>query len=893
MPTVQPRSAPRASFQFSIVTAVYNVAQYLDAFIDSIEAQSFPRDRFEVIAVDDGSTDDSLDRLRAWQDRRPGLVRVFTKENGGQSTARNFGLDHVRGEWVTFTDPDDIVRPDYLHEVALFLQANPAVSLVATNRLILDDRTGEVTDNHPLRRHFALGNLVRDITDYPDYFHGSVPAAFFPMEALRRNKLRFDTKVYPNWEDGHFCSLYLLEIQRPTIGFVASAHYLYRKRADVSSTLQRSIGDPGRYTDVVRFGFLQALRYGVQTSGGPMPPEWLQNFVVYELSWYFSNEDAHAGIVSGAAGAAADEFHRLMPELLSLISRDLIAGYNVRTLKPAWRYILLHAYEDEPWHQPYGHVSQLDPDQGLVRISYHYTGPPPDEQLLSGGRVAPPRHAKTRDLAYHGRVLLRERVVWMSSRQSVRVRLNDRNLDLQFTVPRRNNTLRPGQIRDGLDPRHMARLQRQAAPSFFNRVLRRIARSRFVRRYLRDTWVLMDRLSDAGDNAERVFEYLRANRPDVNAWFVISRTSPDWPRLRRAHGRRVIAHGSLFWKLAMLNCRHLVSSHIDLPIVQPPEILEITRRTWRFTFLQHGVIKNDISGWLNTKQIDLFITTSPAEHASIAGDHTPYVFTTKEVKRTGLPRFDRLIRIGEEYADRRDLILVAPTWRLRLVRPVKPGAVIREIDPAFYESDFATNWLGLLRSPEIAELCARSGLKAGFLPHPVLQPALPQLDLPEHVLPLSFAEHDAQVLFARSAVLVTDYSSMAFNAAYIDRPVVYFQFDEDEVGRGEHLGRAGYFDYERDGFGPVTYALDDAVRAIRDVISNGPSPAPLYQARIAAAFPVRDGRSCERVVAEIEQSTMRLSPADAIVPIPAPRMEDPPIAAEPFEPMVMPTSQSG
>src|SRR5690349_6737176 len=93
--------------QFSVISAVYNVERYLDDYIDSIEAQTHSLDDVEVIVVDDGSTDASLEKLRAWEQRRPDVVRVLTKENGGQGSARNLGLQHARGTWVTFTDPDD------------------------------------------------------------------------------------------------------------------------------------------------------------------------------------------------------------------------------------------------------------------------------------------------------------------------------------------------------------------------------------------------------------------------------------------------------------------------------------------------------------------------------------------------------------------------------------------------------------------------------------------------------------------------------------------------------------------------------------------------------------------------------------------------------------------
>lgn len=861
---------PQAPLMFSIVTAVYNVDRYLDEFIESIESQSFPRDQVEVIAVDDGSTDTSLERLRAWEQRRPGLMRVITKENAGQASARNAGLELARGSWITFTDPDDILDPEYLAEVAAFLDAHPAAGMIATNRLIQNDATGEITDSHPLRRHFRHGNRLRDITRYPDHFHGSAPAGFFRLEELRRQRLEFDPRVRPNFEDGHFCCHYLLGLDRPTIGFVATAQYLYRKRKDLSSTLQASLSDPGRFTTVMRHGFLDVLRSGAARSPTGVAPEWLQNFVLYELSWYFSSGEAHAGAVTGASGAVADEFHQLMGEALRYISPDVIAGFAVRALRPAWRDILLHGYDPEPWHATHATAVRLDKDQGLVKITYRYTGEPPRETVMSGGQVVSPRHAKVRDLTYYGRVLMRERIFWVSSQESVRVKLDGRDLDLRFVDDGPVHTLQPGQIRQNLDFPSLRAAQYRRFPRrrFRHRLFLRFARTRLVRYFFRDAWVLMDRITDGDDNAERLFRHLRASRPDINAWFVIEGGTPGWRRLRRDGYRRVVPHGSLRWKLLMANCRHLISSHADVPVMQPPA-LHFMDPKWRFTFLQHGVIKDDISGWLNPKKIDLFITSSPQEHASIVADHSPYTFTTKEVRRTGLPRFDRLREIGQAVPpEKRDLVLIAPTWRTRLVPLLTPGSAQRTVDSTFFDSDYALNWMAVLKSPELAAACAEHGLTIGFLPHPNVQPALPGMDLPAHVRPLTFDDNDVQQLFARSAVLVTDYSSMAFNAAYIDRPVVYFQFDAERVAVGEHLGRRGYFEYERDGFGPVAYTCEQAVQAIVDTIRSGRAPAPTYQSRIDVTFPERDGLCCERVVAEILSSTQRLSPEEAAPPAP-------------------------
>jgi hypothetical protein len=366
----------------------------------------------------------------------------------------------------------------------------------------------------------------------------------------------------------------------------------------------------------------------------------------------------------------------------------------------------------------------------------------------------------------------------------------------------------------------------------------------------------MDRVFNADDSGEHLFRYLREHRPEVNAWFVIQKGTPDHRRLRRdGYGRRVVAHGSLRWKLLMLNCRHLISSHADEVVLRPRAITALAEPRWRVTFLQHGVIKDDLSTWLDRKEIDLFVTSTPAELQSIVGDHTTYRYTTREVKLTGLPRFDRVREEGLRFPpEKRDLIVVAPTWRQWLSTADALVTGRHQVREDFESSQYAAEWTALLNSPELRELADRSGLTMGLLLHPNLQDTARLPTLP-HVVPLRFEGHNVQEFFARSRVLVTDYSSMFFNAAYIERPVVYFQFDRDQMHTGWHLGRKGYFDYERDGFGPVAHSVAEAVAAITKTVDSGPEPEPEYLNRIRETFPDRDGRCCERVADAIAEST--------------------------------------
>jgi CDP-glycerol glycerophosphotransferase (TagB/SpsB family) len=363
----------------------------------------------------------------------------------------------------------------------------------------------------------------------------------------------------------------------------------------------------------------------------------------------------------------------------------------------------------------------------------------------------------------------------------------------------------------------------------------------------------MDRLHDANDSGEILFHYLQEVRPEINSWFVIERGTPDWKRLKQRGTKNVLAYGSLQWRLMMLNCTHVISSHLAEAIHRPPSILRLRKPDWKFTFLQHGVIKDDISRWVNLKRIDLFITSTPAEYHSIVDDDTTYIFTTKETKLNGLPRFDKLYEVGQRFeGKRKDVILIAPTWRTWLYEPLKPGTFRRELSPGFETSEFAANWFSLIKSPALGHLAEQHDLKIVVLPHSDIKE---MFDHPRAALGcevVGYEREDVRDLYARSIVFITDYSSAAFNAVFLRRPVVYFQFDRERVIAGGHLGRKGYFDYLENGYGPVTASVEETIDQLRSIISRNGVPTEPYQSRIEEAFNIRDGRCCERVTASIE-----------------------------------------
>ena len=162
---------------FSVVSAIYNVEQYLPEFLESLAQQTFDHSRVELILVNDGSLDNSLSLLEQFQSSTDYAVRVINQENAGQGAARNTGIEVAQGTWVTFPDPDDILEADYLQVVADHIELWPQAEMFATNRIMFFEDTGLIEETHPLKRLFAGGNRLTDLSITPEFFHGSAPAA--------------------------------------------------------------------------------------------------------------------------------------------------------------------------------------------------------------------------------------------------------------------------------------------------------------------------------------------------------------------------------------------------------------------------------------------------------------------------------------------------------------------------------------------------------------------------------------------------------------------------------------------------------------------------------------------------------------------------------------------
>ena len=368
-----------------------------------------------------------------------------------------------------------------------------------------------------------------------------------------------------------------------------------------------------------------------------------------------------------------------------------------------------------------------------------------------------------------------------------------------------------------------------------------------------DGWVLLDRPDRAQDNAEHLMRHLTQHRPDLKASFLLRRTSPDWDRLL-AEGFRLIDWDSDEATIASLNARVRLSSDATADIMYPQTPRRhFGARQQPFIFLQHGVTMHDISRWLNGKEISLIVAATKPEHEFFVGDRSPYTIRRNQCVLTGFPRYDQLVRISAgQPTNPNPTLLVMPTWR-QSVRDTLTGIE----DPAerarlLSQSEFVTQWTEFLHSPPVRDLAGNGG-RVIFLAHPSLTPFVPDLRLGDHVEIFSMDQVALQNMLAECTSFATDYSSLAFDLAFIGRPVTYFQFDRATVFGGGHTTRPGYYDYERDGFGPV-FTTSAPAAEYACAMAKGVPTDSMYEQRRLDTFPFQDDQNCARVVRAVEES---------------------------------------
>lgn len=210
-------------FDVSIIIPVYNVEEWIRECLDSILKQSV--DNFEVILIDDGSTDNSgliCDEYSAQYD----IINVIHKENEGVSIARNIGIEKSCGKYIAFIDPDDIIHSKYLEEMLKVISSKNTDMIIVnyTN----EKKNLESQQNNIYKKEVSSRDIIDKILDGKSY-DGYLWNKMFRGDIIRDNEIRFPENI-SIWEDLYFVIVYLNYIDKCII--TNEVLYFYRLRSN-------------------------------------------------------------------------------------------------------------------------------------------------------------------------------------------------------------------------------------------------------------------------------------------------------------------------------------------------------------------------------------------------------------------------------------------------------------------------------------------------------------------------------------------------------------------------------------------------------------------------------------------------------------------------------------
>ncbi len=880
-------------FKFSIICAVYNVGNYVEDTIKSIICQDIGfEENVQLILVDDCSKDNSFEICQQYAKLYPNniIAKQLPQNSGNASEPRNTAMKYVEGKYINCTDSDDLLTPNTLSLVWNFFEEHEEeVDMVAIPLdLFYNNDVNNVV--HSKRNTFIKNkSRVVDLEEEWRCTISSVATVF--CHARNKHFFKFDPTII-NGEDLMVANKILL--QKKKLGLVAGCTYLYRQHVKTDtqeSLIQQGQKKPSWYTHSIKRITMDMLDYALENYG--TIPRFYQFALAADLQWRMIVRNKTKGMFNDEE---LDEFYKV------LIDAFVRFDYSIITTLPNLPitekiYILRKKYSkgianleskvDTDLfvnYPPTVHLIELKRySDGTVEFIGDYNDILHKSQFTLCATFGTNVPVKVKLLDQQITNYIHKDVLYVKKYFSVKFKLSDipfysalsfyyqnenerikaamstidkfpMNSDYSgnyyfiddFVLSYYKNTIRfdKKKIYSPItcEARYIKSIFKKTSDNKLKILVHRLLFKLLAPIYKKKTiWLVSDKADRADDNGEFFFRYLTKNkRKKDKCYFVISKSSKDCKAMKK-HGK-CIDYLSYKHKILSMFATYLVSAHTHDDFRKPLGIYHKYMADAicnnNFIFLQHGIIKSDQSRVLNrgNMNIDMFVTSSRDEQESIINGN--YGYNAKSIQLCGMSRYDGL------YSQTEKLITIAPTWRYNLCGVMDPRTDTYSLSNDFDDSLYYQFFKALLTDERLMSAAKKKGYKIQFLPHPILFPHKEKFEVNPEIKVLGYGTSFKEV-YAKSALMVTDYSSLVFDFAYLNKPIIYTLFDYDHPSNA--YSATGYYDHEKDGLGDVVYTLDDTVNCIIEYMNNDCQIKKMYLKRINNFFVFKDKNNAKRV----------------------------------------------
>ena len=358
-------------------------------------------------------------------------------------------------------------------------------------------------------------------------------------------------------------------------------------------------------------------------------------------------------------------------------------------------------------------------------------------------------------------------------------------------------------------------------------------------------WIYYDKSYKAGDNGEYALRYASTVDDGIEKVFYIEKSSKDGERLIK-EGYKVIEPGSEEGVLYALFAEVIFMTHIP-----PFHKLGFKKENLvYFRDLLKPKIIRMYHGYPITRSSSYAQMGSNSTAVVVASNYERELYTNEDncfredqIIASGNPRYDDLID------DSRNQILIAPTWRPALVGKTSPNGKT-EYNPKFKDSSFYMLYNQVLTNKKLLETARRRGYKIKLFFHPKFEAQTVDFETTDVVEALSPTEDmDYVTIMKQSNLMVTDYSSVQYDFAYMRKPVVYYH---DPV---LPYWRITNFDYEKIGFGDICTSACELAEVLCSYIENDCKVKEEYKNRYESFFVQSDRHSGKRLYEAVKKLT--------------------------------------
>lgn len=360
----------------------------------------------------------------------------------------------------------------------------------------------------------------------------------------------------------------------------------------------------------------------------------------------------------------------------------------------------------------------------------------------------------------------------------------------------------------------------------------------FLRR--KNIWIVFEKFCNmAQDNGYYFFKYCMESLPDKdkkNIYFIIDKKSPDYENIKK-YKKNVINFMSLKHMLYIMSMSICVSSDSKAHLYAwrtKPSVIKRSLAKKKELFLQHGVTAlkqvHKIFGKNGSSPMTYFVTTGRAEQEIAVSE---FEYSEKTAPITGFARWDVL----ENKEDKNDrFILLMPTWR----------SWLEEVgDEKFINSEYYKKYTSLMNSPRLREILEKGNTRLVFYIHPKFAGYINNFESIKggRISCIPMGQEPLNELMMKCSMLITDYSSVCWDVYYLDKPVLFYQFDYDMY----NAAHGSYINMETDLFGNRSTEEDALLDDIEHFVSNGFEENESDRAAAPKYFEYRDSNNSKRI----------------------------------------------